>query len=311
MLATQRYRLFAITLATFALSSLAPSALAEYNPKLGRFMQRDPNATGIGTLQDAAHNGQPLARIVTTEAGVQYMDGMQAYGYLRDAPTQSVDALGLWLDGRAHYLSAGPGARMDYLAGRLNNPDDSWYKGMYGRERRGEDRQELARLRYLGSLVPLGHSDFEGWPTFDWVRFDHQLFTNPANPINYFPLFGTKDHFRPLEDVERELIPAVDACNKEDFEDLGHQGQDYFSHRIHGFTWWTAGHLAAGSLPDNSFIFDFYWVDAQTWTEKQVAFWYKYCERKDDGTWRRVYYRPYPTQLDGSPCPRVPPGMVW
>ncbi len=80
MLATQRHRIFAITVAAFALSSLAPSVLAEYNPKLGRFMQRDSNETA--------------AAKVTALAQAGYQDGPNLYQYAGGNPVVHLDSSG-------------------------------------------------------------------------------------------------------------------------------------------------------------------------------------------------------------------------
>ncbi len=67
-----------------------------YSPSLGRFLQRDPNETGLAILTALAMNGEGiklLASVFSAE-GI-YWDGLNLYEYLQSNPTAFHDALGL------------------------------------------------------------------------------------------------------------------------------------------------------------------------------------------------------------------------
>jgi len=82
---------------------LIPSAHANYhnrnrayNPQLGRFLQRDPNATAMTLLQTAALHGRSFGAIVSAfDMDGLYDDGANLYEYLRSSPWNKRDPLGL------------------------------------------------------------------------------------------------------------------------------------------------------------------------------------------------------------------------
>ncbi len=77
-------------------TAIAGSAAAEYNPKLGRFMQRDPNGTTL-VLQQGLIQNAGARRLGTRPPGDrQYRDGLHLYGYATSAPITRLDARGLW-----------------------------------------------------------------------------------------------------------------------------------------------------------------------------------------------------------------------
>ncbi len=92
----------------------------------------------------------------------------------------------------------------------------AWGEGLYGGE---------------GNKANRGHSDFPGHSDdmFDYNLEDRDIKTRPENP------FATKNHFRPLDEAERELLSAVKDCNHDDFQRYAHQMQDFFSHYGQGF----------------------------------------------------------------------------
>ncbi len=105
MLATQRHRIFAITLAAFALSSLAPSVLAEYNPRLGRFMQRDSHKTGAASALGLVQNARPHRLAAPLSPGAQYADGLQLYEYLSSRPPRATDPTGFYGEDIHFYMT--------------------------------------------------------------------------------------------------------------------------------------------------------------------------------------------------------------
>jgi len=94
-----------------------------------------------------------------------------------------------------------------------------------------------------------GHSDFPGsiglGGPFDYTKHD-KGWTHPWIP------WSQKDHFRPLDESENDLVMDVKWCNKEPFERHAHQMQDFFSHYGQGYTaggWSPVIGLLLGGLP--------------------------------------------------------------
>jgi RHS repeat-associated protein len=112
---------------------------------------------------------------------------------------------------------------------------------------------------------PRGHSDFPGSDRFDYTREDHG-WSNPfLQPMN---------HFRPQDDVEKDLVDAISKCDKEKFERLMHQGQDYYPHYRPGLRWFPFGHVPMGTIPDKD---PASWMMANDWTKIWVDKWDKSC----------------------------------
>ncbi len=65
-----------------------------YNPKLGRFMQRDPNRTGTLMSQVLARNAESRAVTASLLPGRQYSDGMSLYAAARGNPQAGRDPSG-------------------------------------------------------------------------------------------------------------------------------------------------------------------------------------------------------------------------
>ncbi len=81
----------------------AGSTLVYYNrnrtlsPRLGRFLQSDPNGTGSPVLGNVAETGRSIgAPGVVQDLGEHSRDGLSAYQYLRSAPLERTDPLGLF-----------------------------------------------------------------------------------------------------------------------------------------------------------------------------------------------------------------------
>ncbi|MBI5604530.1 MAG: hypothetical protein HY879_14380 [Deltaproteobacteria bacterium] len=123
----------------------------------------------------------------------------------------------------------------------------------------------------------LGHSDFVGNDRFDWNKEDYDWMTSPFNP------FSTWRHFRDLYHVLPEIESAVISCDKNKFERLMHQAQDYYSHfragyRAHGTkNHPLVGHILDGTRPDKNAIA---WEDANNFTINMIKKWDNNCKCK-------------------------------
>lgn len=71
-----------------------------YSPMLGRFIQKDPNASGLPVMANSVKwgSGAQLASLLPYDAQSQYGDGMNLYGYLGSNPYLRRDSLGLSWD---------------------------------------------------------------------------------------------------------------------------------------------------------------------------------------------------------------------
>ena len=116
----------------------------------------------------------------------------------------------------------------------------------------------------------LGHSDFYGSGRFDYLKEDYGI-TSPFNP------FSTWRHFRDLKDVEADLCKAIQNQDKDRFERLMHQGQDYFSHYSKGFRSYPKGNQGWGHAgpkrPDRD---SKAWESANTWSKPWINAWDNY-----------------------------------
>jgi hypothetical protein len=118
----------------------------------------------------------------------------------------------------------------------------------------------------------LGHSDFTGNDRFNFTVEDHG-WSSPNNPLS------TWRHFRDITDVERDLAQAVANRDRDAFQRLMHQGQDYFSHYDQGFRWYPQwdhgwGHIDAGTMPDRNIEA---WSRADEWTRGWIGTWDNPC----------------------------------
>jgi len=70
-----------------------------YSPRLGRFLQQDPNATAMVLISSAAHSGRGIGAVAAAFDLMQsFDDGANLYQYLRGSPWGGHDALGLQTD---------------------------------------------------------------------------------------------------------------------------------------------------------------------------------------------------------------------
>ncbi len=91
-----------------------------YTPQLGRWMQRDPNATAQVLLSAAAHSGRTLlAAAAAFDADGRMGDGFNLYAYLGSNPWMRSDPLGLSYDPFAdhvdNYLAEDAGSKAAFL----------------------------------------------------------------------------------------------------------------------------------------------------------------------------------------------------
>jgi hypothetical protein len=105
-----------VHLLVLLISVLATSpALAVYSASTGRFLQRDPNATGLPVFSQLAYNGEsPGAPYIEFDIMIHYRDGTNTYEYLRSNPPLYSDPLGLYVD----WLMPGPS---DMISGALES----------------------------------------------------------------------------------------------------------------------------------------------------------------------------------------------
>ncbi len=84
-------------LATFLALVCVASALAEYNPLLGRFLQRDPVATGLPVIENEYwfHGRAPQIYPSIFDARWHYNNGMNLSQYVGSNPVNRRDPLGL------------------------------------------------------------------------------------------------------------------------------------------------------------------------------------------------------------------------
>jgi RHS repeat-associated protein len=209
-----------------------------YSPVLGRWISRDP----IGESGD-----------------------LNVYRSFGNAADIHIDVLGLW--------GAGVGelrkqiAQAEFELQRLNLTSEELRRR----------RDVLHALTQKLASTPLGHSDFVGYPEFDWTAEDDDPTTEP---------WGHPDrHFRHFGEIYPGLLRAVCACDKRAFEGGVHQGQDYYAHYGRGYRWYTGGHIADGDDPDNGTEYRAAWNNANAWTGRMLDKWHKNCVKDADGSW--------------------------
>ncbi len=94
-----------------------------YDPLLSRFLQADPNGTGMGQSCSLAYGGQTFGTSFSLSARVQYGDGMNLYQYLSGRPVNNRDPRGLCNEGDVCY-----DLETQVVPGLLN-PDEAKYVG--------------------------------------------------------------------------------------------------------------------------------------------------------------------------------------
>jgi RHS repeat-associated protein len=65
-----------------------------YNPRIGRFNERDPNGSGVLLTSVLARNAMSRQVFSSVDAGGMYVDGLNPYEYLRTNPTNGTDPTG-------------------------------------------------------------------------------------------------------------------------------------------------------------------------------------------------------------------------
>jgi len=229
---------------------------AERNPFRFSTKQWD-DETGFGYWEQRYYSPR-LGRWISRDP-IGELDDRNLYRFAKNAGVAKIDALGLWGNGKQYYAlqldqllqSEGP---LDLK--RLFELEDAWLK------------------------EPRGHSDFVGYPEFDWVAEDEDPWTSPWNPFG-----GTKRHFMSVPELIGQVKAAIKCCRKGDFERAIHRGQDVYSHYDAGWRWWTAGHVFGGHEPDDSRIHRTAWEQANFWTAARLNEWYKNCCKDAEGNW--------------------------
>ena len=90
-----RHAITILVLGCILATSIPGTAQAEYNPKLGRFVQRDPNETGALYATALARNAQTRAVMAGLGAGTQYLNGLNLFEYTGSNPINRYDPAGL------------------------------------------------------------------------------------------------------------------------------------------------------------------------------------------------------------------------
>lgn len=108
-----------VLLAMLASLLLASHAPAVYHVETGRFLQKDPHATGLPILGDAGwlHGRAPLVPVSAFNLRQHFRDGMNTYEYLRSSPLNRSDPLGLY--STAWMASLAPGIAANILQNAL------------------------------------------------------------------------------------------------------------------------------------------------------------------------------------------------
>ncbi|MFP4224296.1 MAG: RHS repeat domain-containing protein, partial [Phycisphaeraceae bacterium] len=239
-----------------AVTGLVYNRARMLHPKLGRFVQRDP---------------------------LGYVDGMNVYQYLLSSPVDLLDRFGLWGHGKRYYRNK----IRDLIR---NAPIDRTQSPIIQNAQYQEFQRKLRNLQQELENHTSGHSDFPGGDVFDYTKEDLDPATRPW-PL---PNPGVGRHFRPLGPVQQDLNQAIAECNKDRFERLMHQGQDYFSHYGRGYTdgfnmgggGLNNGHIGFGDVdPDNADKWPQFYDGARKWTQKNLDRWHANCCLNQDGEW--------------------------
>jgi hypothetical protein len=86
-----------------------------YSPALGRYLQRDPNESGLVLLDSLAYHGEtPTVAPSDMDLSAQHADGSNLYAYLGSNPWTRGDPLGLFIT----WLLPGPS---DFITGALQS----------------------------------------------------------------------------------------------------------------------------------------------------------------------------------------------
>lgn len=196
----KRVHLLAVLVSFAIVAVLGTDAFAVYHPTLGRFLQRDPAASGpmrVGLAGSAVGGG-----VVPRDA---HEEGMSLYQYARSAPTLSMDPLGLW-----SIVVDLPKNRA--LVGKLFLYDDNLTLHAYAAPARGQ-----------GNYVDREKRTSKPW----WQR-------NGDTPTGVWTgklmgVAGDKDDTGPYGVGDRIALTAVSGHAKEAVEKFGR-----FAFRIHG-----------------------------------------------------------------------------
>jgi YD repeat-containing protein len=121
---------------------LAPSAFGLYQnrnrtfaPRIGRFLQRDPNASGAPVLRTSAFLGRAIAVVIDNSPKRIYPDGQNTYAFLGGSPALRTDPSGLFMGGLigAMLPQTAMDLYMDYNENAISTGSSmgSWMRGMF------------------------------------------------------------------------------------------------------------------------------------------------------------------------------------
>ena len=89
-----RHAITILALGCILSTSIPVTAQAEYNPKLGRFVQRDPVETALLIQTALAKNAQTQWALARFSASGQYALGLNLFEYERGNPVTHLDPTG-------------------------------------------------------------------------------------------------------------------------------------------------------------------------------------------------------------------------
>ena len=158
------------TLAGLFVAMTTPPASAEYNPRTGRYLQRDPNGQAL-VLQALRHNAENPMVTVSMAYQLQFGDGMNFYEYLRSNPLNHWDPSGL---AAMDPYQGFEDLTMDWFAETGTVEDESRGQRLYVLD----ELNEKARWASLGlqtavdiglSLIP-GYDIYEAYKSVEIIR---------------------------------------------------------------------------------------------------------------------------------------------
>jgi len=113
-----------------------------YDPKLGRWMQRDPNGTGLIISYPSTYQGQSPAIGPDINPSGQHIDGLHMYQYVQGNPVNRTDPSGLFT--LAQQMAVGGG--LAFLAGSLVGGTRTAIDLIGNRDENGLSATEIAAL---------------------------------------------------------------------------------------------------------------------------------------------------------------------
>jgi hypothetical protein len=161
-----------VLLAAVLLLACAPRAEAVIKPALGRFLQSDPNATGLPLIEnpDWFHAEGRQLSLGWFDLEMQHQDGANLYQYLRSNPATASDPLGLFaflLPGPSDFIGGALASMIQEYSDRLEwdldwaaewDAEDDWHS------RLDNKWVTVALTRGLYNAFEIGYGDYKANP---------------------------------------------------------------------------------------------------------------------------------------------------